>query len=290
MPRFKDQSLPEGLYLWRITETVDELRKCVDFGALSAADRVLLGFPGGFSGGSSCNSGGSDGSSEGSGDSRGASRMSDGRLRERLAVRALLQSLQVGDGLVLEYTLIRVIGDDGVMTDGVEVSVPFVEGYAISISHTAHWTGIYLLPIGGGGSLKTCGRVGVDIELLSRDASRVVGRVTGDAEQAIAEQIWGGGGGSSGEGRAALFLWCAKEAMYKAAFSGFSIADSVSNLGRESGIGSGMSTGTVVGYGCRVPGFKRDLEVLPLGVGRIFDDTVSLKAVVVEDIMVVLCK
>lgn len=70
----------------------------------------------------------------------------------------------------------------------------------ISISHTTGWAAL---------AASTDMRCGIDIERLDRDASRAAARIAGPGELAAAERIF--------PARPALWLWCAKEAAYKAA-------------------------------------------------------------------------
>lgn len=70
----------------------------------------------------------------------------------------------------------------------------------ISISHTTDWAAV---------AASTAGRCGIDIERLDRDARRAAERIAGPGESAAAERIF--------PAQPALWLWCAKEAAYKAA-------------------------------------------------------------------------
>ncbi|WP_300828514.1 4'-phosphopantetheinyl transferase superfamily protein [uncultured Rikenella sp.] len=70
----------------------------------------------------------------------------------------------------------------------------------ISISHTTGWAAV---------AASTAGQCGIDIERIDRDASRAAARIAAPGELAAAARIF--------PSRPALWLWCAKEAAYKAA-------------------------------------------------------------------------
>ena len=109
---------------------------------------------------------------------------SDARCCEWLAVRALLKQM-LGDDARIVYD---VAGKPSVEGGGVHISVSHTRGYAVlAVSREAE--------------------VGVDVELLSRNALQAVGRFM---EPSLLEGL-----SFEEASRVALFHWCAKEALYK---------------------------------------------------------------------------
>lgn len=109
---------------------------------------------------------------------------SDKRRVEWLAVRVLLAHL-FGEAVRLKYH-----GDGR----------PFVEGFSgdISISHTSGWVAV---------AISADGRIGVDVELRSRNALNAASHFVRDEQLQAIE--------SSSPNEAALLCWIAKEALFK---------------------------------------------------------------------------
>lgn len=107
----------------------------------------------------------------------------DSRKREWLSVRILLSGI-LGENATVDY-----------MPNG----KPFINGYNgdVSISHSTTMAGVIL---------SRSNHVGIDIEQSSRSVERVISRFLSQDERSIVSDSCRG-----------LNLWCAKEAVFKAA-------------------------------------------------------------------------
>lgn len=193
MPRVEFADFPSGLYVWHCCETEDELWSLVE---LSSWERVSF-----------------------------EQMQSVERLREKLACRALLQSV-LGVGARFEYSA---------------CGAPRVGGRAVSVAHStfpasvrsagAH-SGCYVVVYLGGGDdgadFSAIGghRCGVDIEAVGRDARRVVPRISVAGELEVisgALSLLSSADVAVGMDctvSAEILLWCAKEAIFKFAAQG----------------------------------------------------------------------
>ena len=166
---------------------------------------------------------------------------SEKRRTEWLAVRALLRS-SLGDDVHVVYDT---------------AGKPSLEGFDgdISISHTDGYVAV---------ALSTCGGVGVDIELLSRNVMAVAGRfmsvdLLGTVHPAKRNLV-------------ALVHWCAKEALYKI----------VGNLG-----GNFKDN---ISVGAFEPSGEGSVPLALVGVDNVGGDAFVAYYSVLGDLLVVLCR
>ena len=166
---------------------------------------------------------------------------SEKRRTEWLAVRALLRS-SLGDDVHVVYD-----------TAG-KPSLEGIEG-DISISHTDGYVAV---------ALSTCGGVGVDIELLSRNVMPVAARfMSVDLLETLQPDE---------RNFVALVHWCAKEALYKI----------VGNLG-----GNFKDN---ISVGAFEPSDEGRVSLALVGLGDVGDRAFVADYAVVEELLVVLCR
>lgn len=166
---------------------------------------------------------------------------SEKRRAEWLAVRALLSNCLDVDA--------RVVYD--------AAGKPSLEGFdgEISISHTGGYVAV---------ALSTCGSVGVDIELLSRNVMPVASRFMSvdSLESSHSDE----------RNFVALVHWCAKEALYKI----------VGNLG-----GNFKDN---ISVGAFEPSDEGRVSLALVGLGDVGDRVFVADYAVVEELLVVLCR
>ena len=166
---------------------------------------------------------------------------SEKRRIEWLAVRALLRCC-LGNGVHVMYDA---------------AGKPSLEGFEadISISHTGGYVAV---------ALSTCGSVGVDIELLSRNVMPVASRfMSVDLLETLQPDE---------RNFVALVHWCAKEALYKI----------VGNLG-----GNFKDN---ISVGAFEPSDEGRVSLALVGLGDVGDRVFVADYAVAEELLVVLCR
>ena len=166
---------------------------------------------------------------------------SEKRRAEWLAVRALLSNCLGVDACVVYDA----------------AGKPSLEGFdgEISISHTGGYVAV---------ALSTCGSVGVDIELLSRNVMPVASRFMSvdSLESSHSDE----------RNFVALVHWCAKEALYKI----------VGNLG-----GNFKDN---ISVGAFQPSCEGRVPLALVGLGNVGEDSFIADYSVLGDLLVVLCR